>query len=63
MHFSFLHTSTKHPKNGYPEYRQVITNEASHNTSEGSEFLDDAISREDESPALNENESAGHEDA
>jgi hypothetical protein len=61
MNLFFLHASTKDPKNGYPEHMEVVTNETPYNTTEGSEFLDDAI-RMEEDPLINQNENAGLEE-
>ena len=61
MNLFFSHPSTKDPKNGYPEYMQVVANETPHNTSEGGEFLDDAI-RMEEDPLSSQDENAGLEE-
>ena len=42
MHLPFFHHHTNEPQ-GHPEEHPIVHTEQAHNTSEGSEFLDDAI--------------------
>ncbi|HEY9261061.1 hypothetical protein [Chitinophaga sp.] len=62
MNLFFLRPHNKDLKNGNPEYMRVVTNEAPHNTSEGSEFLDDAIRMGESLLYDNENENQGREE-
>jgi hypothetical protein len=63
MSLFFLHPHNYDPKNGNPELMEIITYEPEHNTSEGSEFLDDAIRMVDQPLSVrNEDEDSGHEE-
>ena len=63
MNLFFLHPHQQSPKIGNPEYMEIITNEPEHNTSEGSEFLDDAIRMVDQPLTVrNEGEDGGNEE-
>ena len=48
MNILFLHHETKDPKDQPDEYLLVSNHEPTHDTSEGSEFLDDAIRMRDQ---------------
>ena len=47
MHLFFSHTGTKDIKNQLNEHMSLHSTEQSYNTSDGGEFLDDAIRMED----------------
>lgn len=48
MIFYFLHPAGNHLRVPSDEHQLVTLHESPHNTSEGSEFLDDALRMEDE---------------
>ena len=61
MHFSFIHPFKLDLRDGHTRIAAVTLHEPLHDTSEGSEFLDDALRMEDISfaPYTNTKESIG----
>ena len=59
MHLFFLHPGTKDLKDQLNEYKLVPSHEQSYNTSDGGEFLDDAVRMEDLSIINTEESIAG----
>jgi hypothetical protein len=48
MNLFFLHPRNKDPKDELDKHALIIVHEPPHDTTEGSEFLDDAIRTEDQ---------------
>ena len=59
MHLFFLHPDTKDPKDQVNKHTLLPFHEQSYNTSDGGEFLDDAIRMEDLSIIHTEESIAG----